>query len=338
MSDQRPLLLAPDSFKGTLSAVEVADALARGIEAAGGMVDRCPAADGGEGTLDALRQPLGLTVHKAEVHDPLGRAITAAFGLADDGVAVVEVTAASGLHLVAETDRDAVAASSEGTGELIAAAAAAGARHVLVAAGGSATSDGGAGAIRALRHVRRRLPKLTVLCDVRTPFEAAARVFGPQKGASPEQVTRLTRRLQTQARRLLRDPRDRPFTGAAGGLSGGLWSAFGAELVAGAPYVLETAGFSARLRTARAVITGEGCLDNSSLAGKVVSEVATQARQTGVPCHAVVGRSALDRFGRRILDLDSVTEAGTPEEIERAGEIVREQMIRDATIVARLQG
>jgi glycerate kinase len=124
------------------------------------------------------------------------------------------------------------------------------------------------------------------------------------------------------------------MTGAAGGLSGGLWGAFGAELVAGAPYVLDAVGFAGRLREGRAVITGEGRLDSSSLAGKVVSEVATQARQTGVPCHAVVGSSTLDAFGRRILDLDTVTEAGTPQELERAGEIAWRQIVRDATIGA----
>ena len=158
-----------------------------------------------------------------------------------------------------------------------------------------------------------------VLCDVRTPFEDAARVFGPQKGASPDDVRRLTRRLHALARRLDRDPRGVPMTGAAGGLSGGLWAAFGAELVPGASFVLDAIGFDARMRSARAVITGEGRLDRQSLAGKAVSEVATRARQAGVPCHAIVGRNALDAFGARVLDLETVTAASTLAELEAAG-------------------
>jgi glycerate kinase len=144
-------------------------------------------------------------------------------------------------------------------------------------------------------------------------------VFAPQKGASPEQVRTLSRRLARLALRLPRDPRGIPLTGAAGGLSGGLWAAFGASLVAGAPFVLDAVGFAARMRSARAVITGEGCLDAQSLAGKVVSEVATQARQNGVPCLAVAGRSELDPFERRILDLEAVYEAGTARALATAG-------------------
>ncbi len=158
-----------------------------------------------------------------------------------------------------------------------------------------------------------------MLCDVRTPFEDAARVFGPQKGASADDVRRLTRRLHGLARRLGRDPRGVPMTGAAGGLSGGLWSAFGAELVPGASFVLDAIAFDARMRSARAVVTGEGRLDRQSLAGKAVSEVATRARQAGVPCHAVVGSNELDSFGARVLDLETVTEASTIAALSRAG-------------------
>jgi glycerate kinase len=158
-----------------------------------------------------------------------------------------------------------------------------------------------------------------VLCDVRTPFEDAARVFGPQKGADAGDVRRLTSRLHTFARSLGRDPRGIPMTGAAGGLSGGLWADFGAELVPGAAFVLDAVGFDGRMRSARAVVTGEGKLDQQSLAGKAVSEVATRARQGGVPCYAVVGRRELDSFGMRILDLQAVLEAGTVSELENAG-------------------
>ncbi len=236
-------------------------------------------------------------------------------------MAIIDTAAASGLGLVAPDDRDAVAASTAGTGELILAAVDAGARTVYVGVGGSATTDGGAGAIRAIK-VGGGLAgaQLIVLCDVRTPFEDAARVFAPQKGADAEQVRRLTARLHGLARRLHRDPRGVPMTGAAGGLSGGLWAEFGAELAPGAAFVLEAAGFDARMRSARAVVTGEGKLDRQSLAGKAVSEVATRARQAGVPCHAIVGTRRLGTFGPRLLDLDTVFEASTLAELEAAGE------------------
>jgi glycerate kinase len=257
----------------------------------------------------------------------MGRAVEAPFGLTPAGrrgaTAVVEAAAASGLHVVDESERDPVKASTFGTGQLIAAALEAGARTVIVGAGGTATTDGGSGAIDALRQAGG-LPagaRLVVLCDVRTPFEDAARLFAAQKGATPEQVRRLTRRLHALARRFDdRDPRGVPLTGAAGGLSGGLWAAFGAELLPGASHVLDAIGFEARLRRARAVVTGEGRLDEQSLAGKALSEVATRARQSGVPCHAIVGSSALDRFGMRILDLQAVLEAGGIGELTAAGE------------------
>jgi glycerate kinase len=313
------VLVAPDSFKGTLAAGEVADAIARGLRAAGRENSVMPVADGGEGTLAALGPALGLERQVVRVSDPLGREVEAEFALGED-TAVLETAAASGLGLVKPSERDAVAASTRGTGELIAAAAQAGARRIVVAVGGSATTDGGRGAIEAIRRVGGLgHAKLVVLCDVRTPFEQAARVFAPQKGASPDQVTRLSRRLQQLARSYRRDPRGVPFTGAAGGLSGGLWSEFGAQLVAGAAFVLDEIGFDARMQEARAVITGEGRLDFQSLAGKAVAEVATRCRQAGVPCHAVVGQLDLDLFSRRILDLQRVLEAGTPAALEQAG-------------------
>ena len=313
------ILVAPDSFKGTLTAAEVAAAIGRGLADAGREVDLCPVADGGEGTLAVLLDPLGLRAVEVEVSDPLGRPVTARFGLGD-GVAVIETAAASGLSLVAQGDRDAFAASSAGTGELIAAAVARGTTRILLGVGGSATTDGGIGAIRAIEAAGGLGgAKLTVLCDVRTPFEDAARVFAPQKGASADDVKRLSARLGAQARRLARDPRGVPMTGAAGGLSGGLWAEFGAELVPGAGFVLDHVDFDARMRAARAVVTGEGRLDQQSLAGKVVSEVATRARQAGVPCHAIVGSRALDAFGARVLDLTTVLEAGDKPALRRAG-------------------
>jgi glycerate 2-kinase len=313
------VLVAPDSFKGTFAATEVAAAIGRGLEAGGRPVDRCPVADGGEGTLAALAAALDAELSEAEATDPLGRPLLARFALAD-GLGIVETAAASGLHLVAEAERDAMAASTAGTGELIVAVVRAGASTVYLGVGGSATTDGGAGAIRAIERAGGlHGARLVVLCDVRTAFEDAPRVFGPQKGASADDVRRLGARLSALARRLPRDPRGLPMTGAAGGLSGGLWSAFGAELVAGAAFVLDTVGFDARMRAARAVITGEGKLDQQSLVGKVVSEVATRSRQAGVPCHAVVGTRELDAMGTRVLDLDRVLEATTLPELEAAG-------------------
>jgi glycerate kinase len=312
------VLVAPDSFKGTFTAVQVASAAGRGLEAGGRSVDLCPIADGGEGTLDALLTGLGGETRGATVADPLGRDVRAAFGLRGS-VAIVETAAASGLGLVAPSERDAVAASTRGTGELILAAIAAGAETVYLGVGGSATTDGGAGAVQAIRAGGGlRGAQIIVLCDVRTPFEDAARVFGPQKGAGPDEVRRLTARLHARARRLERDPRGVPMTGAAGGLAGGLWGALGAELVPGAAYVLDAVGFDARMRSARAVLTGEGKLDQQSLAGKAVSEVATRARQAGVPCYAIVGTRELDAFGARILDLQVVLEARTLAEVELA--------------------
>jgi glycerate kinase len=314
------VLVAPDSFKGTFAACAVAEALQRGLAASGQPAEVCPVADGGEGTLAALSEALELEPVVVPASDPLGRPIQAGFGLGPRGVAVIETAAASGLSLVAEDQRDAVAASSYGTGELIAAAIAAGADTVYVAAGGSATTDGGDGAVRAVaERGGLRDAKLVVLCDVRTPFELAAATFAPQKGAAPEQVRSLQRRLQRLAAQLPRDPRGVPMTGAAGGLAGGLWAEFDAELVAGAPFVLSAVGYDARMRAARAVVTGEGRLDRQSLVGKVVSEVATRARQMGVPCHAVVGSNALELFDLRILDLQLVLEASTLAELEAAG-------------------
>ena len=312
-------LVAPDSFKGSFSAFDVATALAAGLRAVGREVEELPVADGGEGTMDVLLAALGGERRSAAVHDPLGRSVEAFFGLLGDGsTGVVEAAQASGLGRVAEAERDAFAASSRGTGELIVAACEAGAERVLVAVGGSATTDGGAGALEVLREAGGE-PRLEVLCDVRTAWGDAPRVFGPQKGADPQTIRRLERSLDELAAAAPRDPRGVPMTGAAGGLSGGLWAWLRAELVQGAPYVLDAVDFDARMREAAFVVTGEGKLDDQTLAGKICGEVATRCRQRGVACHAVVGRNELAPFEERILDLASVTEATTLTELEQAG-------------------
>jgi glycerate 2-kinase len=313
-----PVLVAPDSFKGTFSAGEVATAIAAGLRSADREAVELPVGDGGEGTMGVLVDALGGDLRTATVSDPLGRPVEAGFAILPDGSAVVETAQASGLGLVAEDERDAWAASTRGTGELIALAVEAGAEHVLVTVGGSATSDGGAGALEALEEAGVR-PDLEVLCDVRTVYEKAPSVFGPQKGAGPELVKRLERRLDELAEKLPRDPRGVPMTGAAGGLSGGLWGGLGARLVPGAAYVLDAIGFDAAMKRSAFVVTGEGRLDSQTLEGKIVGEVATRCRQGGVACHAIVGRDELDPFEERIIDLASVSEATDLREMEAAG-------------------
>jgi glycerate kinase len=310
------VLVAPDSFKGTFSAVEVAAAIARGLREGGREAVELPIGDGGEGTMDAL----GGELQTVSVSDPLGRPVDARFALAG-AQGIVETAEASGLRLVKEAERDAFAASTRGTGDLIAAAVEAGARSIVLAVGGSATTDGGAGALEALDEagVPASLP-ITVLCDVRTAWEDAPRVFGPQKGASDARaVKRLERRLDKLAERAPRDPRGVPMTGCAGGLSGGLWAFRGAKLVPGAAYVLDAIGFDDAMRAARFVVTGEGRLDAQTLEGKACAEVATRARQGGVACHAVVGANDLDDFRARVLDFGLIIEAGDEDALVAAG-------------------
>jgi glycerate kinase len=313
-----PVLVAPDKFKGTYSAAEVAAAIAEGLRDGGRNTDELPVADGGEGTADALVRALGGEWIEAKAADALGRPIRGRFARLSDGRGVVEAAEASGLARIAPKQRDAFAASTRGTGELIAAACEAGASHVLVAVGGTATTDGGAGALEALDDAKVD-PELTVICDVRTPFEHAARVFAPQKGADPDTVKRLKRRLDAFAKKAARDPRGLPMTGAGGGLSGGLYAQRGAKLVPGAPFVLDALGFDARMRAASFVVTGEGRIDEQTLEGKAAGEVAVRCRQAGVACHAIVGQDAIDDFNLRVLALDGLDEATTAEELRTAG-------------------
>jgi glycerate kinase len=310
-----PVLVAPDKFKGTLTAAEVAAAIVAGLREAGREVYELPVADGGEGTAPAL----GGTPVAVSASDPLGRPVEASYAWVDDGTtAIVEAADASGLWRLAPSERDPFAATSAGTGELIAAAVEAGSRHVMVACGGTATIDGGKGLLDALGEKPRGV-RFTAICDVRTPWEQAASEFGPQKGANRDAVTRLDRRLAGRARAMRKDPRGVPMTGCGGGISGALWSELGADLVAGPSYVLDALGFDDLMRRSAFVVTGEGKLDGTTLAGKAVAEVATRCRQAGVWCHAVVGRDELDLFGHRVLDLASVREAGDPRALRRAG-------------------
>src|SRR3954468_16881786 len=255
------VLVAPDSFKGTFSAVEVAEAIGRGLRAAGLESDLCPVADGGEGTMETLLASIGGAIVEVDgVLDPLRRPRRAPFALIEDGRrAIVEMAEASGLGLGAEDERDAWAATTYGTGQLIRAAAETNAEEIMVAVGGSATTDGGRGALEAVAELGGTGDaRIVVLCDVTTPWERCAEIYGPQKGADAEMVKRLTERLLAYGAELPRDPRGVPMTGAAGGLSGGLWAGLGATLEPGAPYVLDAVRFDERLRGAAGMIAGEG--------------------------------------------------------------------------------
>lgn len=287
----RPLrvVAAVDKFRGTATAAEVAAAVARAVEGLGGTCVQLPLADGGEGLLDVLGGPNRTTV----VTGPLGDDVEAAWRLWR-GTAVIEMARASGLVLAGGAEgNDPIAASTEGTGELITAAVEAGATRIIVGAGGSATTDGGLGAVRAIvaPHRLRRV-QLQVACDVRTRFVDAAAVFAPQKGATPAQVELLRRRLE----RLVQvyretygvDVGDLEHAGAAGGLGGGL-AALGAELVSGFDLVAEELQLAEAIANADLVVTGEGYLDAQSFDGKVVGGVLALAVAEGVPVLAVTG-------------------------------------------------
>lgn len=327
-SPSRPVLIAPDKFKGTLSAEQVARAIADGLDRGGLVGDVCRVADGGEGTVDAISASLQVQATELTVEDASGLPVSARLLELGEGVLLAQSCDAIGLGDASPNSRDAVAASSRGVGQLIAAAADAGARRLMLGIGGTATTDGGAGAIEVLRETRlvgvrgplKRCPKVTALCDVRAAWEQAAPVFAPQKGASTAATAELAARLDALALVLPKDPRGKLMTGAGGGLAGGLWAAADAELKSGAAWVLAQFGFDQRMLAARAVITGEGRLDRQTLLGKSVGEVATRARQAGVPCHAIVGTMAMTAFDARILDFESVQEASSAAAITTAAE------------------
>ena len=298
-------LVCPDKFRGTLTAAGAAEALARGLEAA--VVDgrrfdevrRLPLADGGEGTLDALLAAQGGSRRRATVTGPLGEPVTAEWGMLPDRTAVIESARASGLALVAGPN-DPLAATSRGTGELIRAAVRGGAKRIVVAVGGSAMTDGGLGAVDALGWSLAGLD-VTVACDVTTPFIDAARLYGPQKGATAAQVALLTRRLE----RLAEVYRQRTgvevsaleHSGAAGGLAGGL-VALGARLEPGFEVVARAAGLEAALDGVDLVVTGEGRFDRTSLHGKVTGSVLEWAVSEGVALRSVVAGQVADDLRR----------------------------------------
>jgi glycerate kinase len=285
------VVIAPDKFKGSAGAPEVAQAVARAARAAGWTADVAPVSDGGDGFCAVL----GGRAHPLRVRDPLGREVEAAWHELEGGtVAAVEMARASGLVLVGGAEgNDAVRASTAGTGQLIAAAVKAGVREVLVGMGGSATTDGGWGAVESLEpHSRLSGIDLVVACDVTTRFLDAAAVFSPQKGASPAEVELLARRLERLAQiyqeRFGVDVRPLRGGGSAGGLAGGL-AALGATLVGGFDLVAERIDLVERIEGADLVVTGEGLVDAMSFEGKAVGGVVALAGAAGVPVVVLAG-------------------------------------------------
>jgi glycerate kinase len=303
------VVAAPDKFRGTARAADVADAIGRAAETEGWQCDRMPLADGGEGTLEVLGGPNRSSV----VTGPLGDPVEAGWQLRDRR-AVIEMATASGLQLAGGPEHnDPIAASTHGTGELITAAVDAGARRILIGVGGSATTDGGLGALRAMYPLPRiRGVELHVACDVRTGFLDAADLFAPQKGATPAQVKLLRRRLERLAQVYLEehgiDVLALPGAGAAGGLAGGL-AAAGAVLVEGFELVAEEVGFDDVLDGADLVVTGEGFLDEQSFDGKVVGGVVEHAAAAGVPVLVIAGE-LYDDASERVDAVSLVSEFG----------------------------
>jgi glycerate kinase len=293
------VVAAVDKFKGTATAAEVAAAIGHACWELGHDCDEVPLADGGDGLLDVL----GGANRRSTVTGPLGAPVEAAWRLSRD-VAVIEMARASGLVLAGGAEgNDPMGATTRGVGELVDQALDAGARRIVVGLGGSATTDGGLGAIRAIRApARLRRVDLVVACDVTTRFVDAAAVFAPQKGASPAQVRMLTGRLERLAQQYLDeygvDVRALEGGGAAGGLAGGL-AALGARLVPGYEVVADEVGLEERLAAADLVITGEGYLDEQSFEGKVVGGVVADATRLDVPVHVIAG-GADDDARRRV--------------------------------------
>ncbi|HUZ44632.1 MAG TPA: glycerate kinase [Acidimicrobiales bacterium] len=293
------LLAAPDKFKGTADAQDIAGAICAAAASAGWSSESVPLADGGEGTLDVLGGPN----RRSRVSGPLGEPVEAEWRLDGDG-AVIEMARASGLALAGgpEANRP-LEASTRGTGELILAAVGGGARRITVCVGGSATTDGGWGAVEVLDG-RLSGVDLVVACDVRTEFRRAAADFAGQKGATESEVTMLERRLD----RLTQVYRDRygvdvtglPGAGAAGGLAGGL-AALGARLIPGFDLVADAVELDERVARADLVVTGEGFLDEQSFEGKVVGGVAELCAEAATPLLVVVGEVLAGVLGADLL-------------------------------------
>ncbi|MCF7521090.1 glycerate kinase [Neisseria sp. ZJ106] len=322
------ILIAPDSFKESLSAGAVADALEAGFKKIlpDARYVKIPMADGGEGTVQSLIDATQGRLKTVAVTAPLGNTVEAGFGISGDGkTAVIEMAAASGLHLVAPEQRNPLLTTSYGTGELILAALDEGVEKIILGIGGSATNDGGAGMLQALgvsftNKFGKEIPfgggnlhqitqadfsrldsrlqhtQIEVACDVDNPLcgeKGAAAVFGPQKGATPQIVAELDSALEHFADIIAdcceTDIRNHAGAGAAGGMGGGLLTLPNVRLQSGIQIVMETVNLAAHIRKADLVITGEGRMDAQSIHGKTPVGVAQTAKQYGKPVIAVVG-------------------------------------------------
>ena len=337
------LVAAPNALKGSLSPFEAATAIAAGARRAVPALEvvELGIADGGDGTAEVVCRARGGAFREVAALDPLGRARTARYGWLDDGTAVIDVATASGLALLATSERNALTATSYGTGQLLQAALGAGARRILLGVGGSATVDGGAGILQALgarlldadgqalppgggslgrlasidvQQLDERLQQvpIDIACDVDSPLlgeHGAARLFGPQKGASPAEVEQLEQGLSQLARVLERDfgrdVKSAVSGGAAGGIAAGLHGVLGARLLPGVDLVLDAVGFDAALAGADLCITAEGLLDRQSLRNKGPLGVARRAAARGVPVVALGGGIARD-----VIDQDFPAFAG----------------------------
>lgn len=372
------MLCCPDSFKESIGATEAAEAMARGVRAAGAEADVCPLADGGEGTVEALVAATGGRRCEAHVRGPMCDPVEAQWGLLGDGrTAVIEMAAASGLAHVPQGRRDPTQTTTFGTGQLIAAALDAGARRVITGIGGSATNDGGCGAAQALGvrffdgHDRlmedavtggmltdiaridmsasdRRLNgvELIVACDVTNPLtglNGAAHVYGPQKGASRNQVEQLDAGLLHLAamirEQIGKDVEHVPGAGAAGGLGAGLLAFCDAVIRPGIDIVLELVRFDQRVAGCDLCLTGEGRLDGQSLAGKTVIGVARAAKRRNVPTIALVGSLGPDHEKTLDAGLAEYVEIGRGLPVERSMARAAELLEREtARIVSRRPG
>lgn len=327
------IVIAPDSYKESLSALEVAQAIEAGFRQVFPTAEYCclPVADGGEGTVDAMVAATGGRRIEVGVTGPLGKPVTAFYGLTGDGeTAVIEMAAASGLALIPRDERDPMRATSRGTGELIIAALDAGARRFILGIGGSATNDGGAGMLQALgvrlldpqgdelgpgggeldRLARIELDgldsrlagcEIEVACDVDNPLvgpRGASAVFGPQKGATPEMVAALDAKLGHFAEIVARDTgiavADVPGTGAAGGMGAAMLAFLGASLRPGIDIVMEAVGLDHEVADADLVITGEGRIDSQTINGKTPIGVARVAKKHGKAVIGIAGCLAAD--------------------------------------------
>lgn len=306
---------APASLKGVLSPLDAAAHLAVGLRRVDGLeVDEAPVADGGEGTALVVHAALGGAWRTAVVADPHGRPVTARWLLLDDGTAVVESAAAVGLPLLGPSELDPLTASTDGFGELLLMVLGEGPTALLICLGGTATVDGGVG-MRAVAGPRLRTVPMRVACDVRNPLlgeRGAARAFGPQKGADPDAVEELERRLASLVE--LEPYRDLPGAGAGGGLGAAL-AALGGELVPGAELVLDLIRFDVRAGAADLVVTGEGTVDATTLEGKAPGAVRTRCERLGVRCDlfgGIVspGFDAHALSGRRERAADDLVELG----------------------------